>query len=81
MPGFNWEFRKAAFRGFSGCGKTHSVWHEVSGHDFSRAEDSLESTRALAPEGRYSGVRIKSRPFSAACKAPLMFQAARGCQG
>jgi hypothetical protein len=28
--------------------------------------------RALAPDGYFSGVRIKSRPFSAACLAPAI---------
>ena len=32
--------------GFTGCGKTHSELQEVSGHDFSRAANDLESTLA-----------------------------------
>ena len=43
----------------------------VSGHDFSRAVNATKSTRALAPEGNFPGVRIKSTPFSAVCTVPL----------
>jgi nucleoside phosphorylase len=41
----------------------------VSGHDFSRAVSAAKSRGPLGPEGCFSGVRIKSRPFSAACEA------------
>jgi len=43
----------------------------VSGHDFSRAVSATESTRALALEGCFSEVRIKSSPFPAASTAQL----------
>jgi hypothetical protein len=35
---------------FIGYGKRHSELLEVSGHDFSRAENVSKFTRALAPE-------------------------------
>jgi threonylcarbamoyladenosine tRNA methylthiotransferase MtaB len=41
----------------------------VSGHDFSRAVSGVESTRALAPEARPSGISPNFRPFSPAYKA------------
>jgi len=40
--------------GFTTCGKTHPESHEVSGHDFSRAESSTKSKWALAPAGAFS---------------------------
>jgi oxygen-independent coproporphyrinogen-3 oxidase len=40
----------------------------LKGHDFSRAVTAAKSTRPLGPEGCLSEARIKSRPFSAACK-------------
>ena len=43
----------------------------VSGHDFSRAVSATKSARPLGPEGSSSGVRIKSKSFSAACLAPV----------
>jgi hypothetical protein len=61
--------RTDEFVGFTGCGKTHSEWHEVSGHGFSRAVSAAKSTVPSGPEGSFLGVRVKSRPFFAACKA------------
>ena len=42
----------------------------VTGHDFSRAASAIKSTRALAPEGRFSGFSFSICPFSAACSGP-----------
>ena len=42
--------------------------HEVSGHDFSRADDAAKNDRALAPAGRFSP---KSPPILLASLAPI----------
>jgi hypothetical protein len=41
----------------------------LKGHDFSRAIRAAKSTGPSGSEGCFSEVRIKSRPFSAACEA------------
>jgi hypothetical protein len=45
----------------------------LKGHDFSRAVSAAKLTWPLGPEGCFAGVRTESRPFSAACKAPLLY--------
>ena len=42
----------------------------VSGHDFSRAANAIESARASAPEGRFSDFSPLATPSTAACLAP-----------
>ena len=37
--------------GFTGCGKRPPEHQDASGHDFSRAVNAIDSTRASAPEG------------------------------
>ena len=49
------QSRKVSGHDLTARGKTNRKQQEVSGHDFSRANSGSNSSRALAPEGRFFG--------------------------
>jgi uncharacterized protein len=59
------------------CGKTASEEHEVSGHDFSRAESAAKSSWALAP------VRVppRTKTLSGSLPRPALEPACVGADG
>jgi hypothetical protein len=59
---------EASGHDFTGCGKTLVEASVLKGHDFSRADKAHRINRALAPEGCFSEISFKFRPFSASCK-------------